>query len=203
MKNISYIIGFLWLLLSIYPLQASIPLAPRMGADGKIDMFGCMQSNDYYIVNFAAYQTDLKKSTGKKTLLTPWCQSLPQIGETTIAIDLLDRDVRKKPVSLKIMDSNKQYLYESPVTEVKQGVITAKVNFARQGLYEVVLFIEDRELNIDPVVSALHIPLTVATSVPGPSATPMQWIWVIAGIALFTLLIGIITLHLSKSTETA
>jgi hypothetical protein len=178
---------------------ASVPLAPRVGAGGKMDMFGCMQSNDFYIANFAAYPISQQKDN--KTPIIPQCQDLPQIGTTQISLDLLDRDVRRKPVWLKVFDSHNTLIAETQPDIKKQGVITIPVNFPHQGHYEVVLYVEDADLNIAPEISALHIPLAVAVTAPGPAVTPVQWFWVIGFIVLFALVIGLITPRINKSKQ--
>ncbi len=180
---------------------ASVPLAPRVGAGGKVDMFGCMQSNDFYIANFAAYSVSQQKDN--KTPIVPQCQDLPLTGNTQIAIDLLDRDVRRKPAWLKIFDNHKNLIAQTEPAINKQGVITTTVNFAHQGQYDVVLYVEDSDLNVAPEISALHIPLAVAVTTPGPAVTPIQWLWVIGFIVLFALAIGLIAPRLQKSGQTA
>jgi hypothetical protein len=172
MKRFNLCFKSLLLLLLASSAFASVPLAPRMGAGGKIDMFGCMQSNDFYIANFAAYPLSQQKD--KKTLIVPQCQDLPYTGNTQITLDLLDRDVRRKPVWLKIFDNHMALISQTEPAVEKQGVITATVNFPHQGQYEVVLYVEDKDLNVAPEISALHIPLSVAITAPGPAVTPMQ-----------------------------
>jgi hypothetical protein len=199
-KMINIPLKILPLLLAFSLAFASVPLAPRVGAGGKVDMFGCMQSNDYYIANFAAYAVSQQKDN--KAPIVPQCQDLPQTGKTQIAIDLLDRDVRRKPAWLKIFDNHGSLIAQTNPVINKQGVITTTVNFAHQGQYDVVLYVEDNDLNVPPEISALHIPLTVAVTTPGPAVKPMQWLWLIGFIALFALAVGLITPRLQKSGQT-
>lgn len=189
----------LLLLVLAWSAFASVPLAPRVGAGGKMDMFGCMQSNDFYIANFAAYPISQQKDN--KTLIVPQCQDLPQIGNTQITLDLLDKDVRRKLIWLKVFDNHNALIAETQPDIKKQGVITIPVNFPHQGHYEVVLYVEDTDLNIAPEISALHIPLAVAVTAPGPAVTPVQWFWVIGFIVLFALVIGLITPRINKSKQ--
>jgi hypothetical protein len=171
--------------------MASVPLAPRMGAGGKIDMFGCMQSNDFYIANFAAYPFYAMQQQGKnKTPIMPYCQDFPFTGDTQIMLDLLDRDVRRKSVWIKIFDNHKSLIAETTPAVQKQAVITTRVNFPHQGQYDVVLYVEDNDLNVNPETSALHIPLMVAMTVVGEPASTGNFLTVTLVIIIFALGLG-------------
>jgi hypothetical protein len=149
---------------------ASIPLGGvRKSADGKFDLYGCMQSNAYYIVNFAAYQQDPNKPVTHKTLPPPECVNIPAIGPTFISVDLLDRDVRRKQVALKIVREDGQTVAELPYFEPKQGVAALNVDFKTAGHYTAVLYVNDTDLNMPPESSALRIPLTVALVIDEPA----------------------------------
>lgn len=149
---------------------ASIPLGGvRKSADGKFDMYGCMQSNAYYIVNFAAYQKDPNTPVSHKTLPPPECINIPATGPTFISVDLLDRDVRRKPVALKILREDGQAIAELPYFEPKQGVAALNVDFNAAGHYTAVVYVNDTDLNMPPESSALRIPLTVALAIDEPA----------------------------------
>lgn len=194
MKSINMLVKILSLLLVSSIATASVPLAPRAGAGGKMDMYGCMQSNDYYIANFAAYQGqgDSQQPQNKSALLTALCQEIPSVGAAQISIDLLDRDVRHKAVTIKVVDSNNKVLLETPATVAKQGVITANVNFPVAGHYQVVLYVADDELKIAPEIGALHIPLTVALVTPGASASIGNLMFIVIGIVALALVFGLL-----------
>lgn len=190
----------LLLLLVTSNLYASVPLAPRMGANGKMDMFGCMQSNDYYIINFAAYQqTEQQKKD--KTPPVPQCLDLVYLGKTQIAIDLLDRDVRQKKSWLKIFDNHHKLIAETQPTVAKQAVLGTTVDFSHQGQYDVVLYVEDTDLNSNPETTALHIPLTVAMTIAGEPATAVDFSKIIIAIIILALiLVFLITKQLKPKT---
>lgn len=150
---------------------ASVPLGGnRKGANGSYDLYGCMLTNDYYVVNFAGYQLDPNQAKDDKTVPQAECVDLPRVGKTQIAIDLLDLDVRKKPVALKILREDGQAIAELPMAVVKQGVLTTTVDFKAPGKYQAVLYVDDTDLHTPPEVSALHMPLTVGL-VTEPTAT--------------------------------
>jgi hypothetical protein len=177
------------LLLAVSSAFASVPLAPRMGAGGKLDMYGCMQSNDFYIANFAAYPIT-QQQKDKKAPIMPYCLDIPYTGNTQISVDLLDRDVRRKSVWIKVFDHDKTLIAQTEPTIAKQGVMTTAVNFPHQGQYDIVLYVEDNDLNTKPETSALHIPFMVATTVVGEPATTGGFFKVAAGIGVFALLLG-------------
>jgi hypothetical protein len=168
---------------------ASVPLAPRMSAGGKLDMYGCMQSNDYYIANFAIYPIT-QQQKDKKAPIYPYCQDIPYTGNSQIAVDLLDRDVRRKSVWIKVFDNHKNLITQTEPTLAKQGVITTAVNFPHQGLYDIVLYVEDSDLNTNPETSALHIPLSVAMAAVGEPATTGSFFKVATGIVILALILG-------------
>lgn len=154
---------FTLLLLAISQASASVPLGGnRKGVGGSYDMYGCMQANDYYVVNFAAYQVTPNQAKDSKSLPEAECIDLPATGKTQISIDLLDLDLRKKPVALKILRKEGQTVAELPMVIVKQGVLSTTVDFKTAGKYQAVLTVDDTDLHTPLAVSALHIPITVA-----------------------------------------
>lgn len=167
---------------------ASVPLAPRAGVGGKIDMYGCMQTNDFYIANFAVYPISQMKD--KKTTIAGLCEDLPYLGNAQITIDLLDRDVRRKPVWLKVFDSKKNLITQTEPKIEKQGVLTTTVNFEKQGKYDVVLYVDDADLKTAPETSALHIPLLVATTVAGEPESAGGFLKVVLIVVVFAFGIG-------------
>jgi len=120
-----------------------------------------MQNNDYYVVNFAAYQLDPNQTQNRKNLPQAECIDLPKSGKTQISLDLLDLDVRKKPVALKFLDEGGQTVAELPMSVAKHGVLSTTVDFKSAGKYQVVLTVDDKDLRTPLDISALHIPLTV------------------------------------------
>jgi hypothetical protein len=159
------------LLLTTTAASASIPLGGvRKSTDGKYDLYGCMQSNDYYIANFAAFQTQPGKPVDPKKMPPPECVTLPALGPTLISVDLLDRDVRHKEVSMKITGDKGAVLLETPPTMAKQGVVTGTVDFKTKGNYTVVLTVNDTDLHTPSEISALRIPITVAMDVVEPAS---------------------------------
>jgi hypothetical protein len=186
MRRLIFFINTLLLLSNATLSLASVPLgSARKGTDGHYDMYGCMHSNDYYIANFGAYQVDPKQLATTKKLPVAECINLPKTGKTQIAIDMLDQDVRKKKVALKIFQSNQQVLTEIPMNFSKGGVITTEVDFKAPGNYDAVIYVEDHDLKMPLDLTALHIPLTVALAIESPAAkSTMTGLFVTLGIML-------------------
>ncbi len=163
MKTFCSQLIFIIMLCTFAQAEASVPLGGnRKGAGGSYDMYGCMLTNDYYVVNFAAYQFDPSQTQGgKQPLPEAECVDMPMAGKTQISIDLLDLDVRKKPVALKILREDGQTVAELPMAVAKQGVLSTSVDFKTPGKYQAVLYVDDSDLRMPLEVSALHIPLTV------------------------------------------
>jgi hypothetical protein len=189
------IIKTVWLLLiGLFILasstaNASVPLPPRKNAAGKMDMFGCMQSNEFYIVNFASYQTDPSAPGTRKATTSTFCQNLPASGPTQFTVDLLDRDVRHKPVWIKVFNAGKQLVFETPKVIAKQGVITANMELPAPAAYDVVVYVDDNDLNIAPEIGALHIALYAGVSPPEPptSGLPIKAFLVFIAAAVIAL----------------
>lgn len=166
MKTFRSSLLFILLMAVTSQAGASVPLGGnRKGTGGSYDMYGCMLSNDYYVVNFAAYQFDPSQAKDSKSLPQAECVDLPATGKTQISIDLLDLDVRKKPVALKILSEDGQTIAELPMAVVKQGVLSTTVDFKAAGKYQAVLLVDDKDLHTPLEISALHMPLTVGLAV--------------------------------------
>jgi hypothetical protein len=112
------------------------------------------------------------------------------LGAAQITIDLLDRDVRRKPVWVKVFDSKKNVIAETTPKIEKQAVISLPVNFQSQGKYDVVLYVEDDDLHTKPEMSALHIPLVVAMTVAGEPESAGGFLKVALIVVVFAFGIG-------------
>jgi hypothetical protein len=196
-KTAGILMGLLLLVSDI--ASASVPLAPRKNAIGKMDMFGCMQSNAFYIVNFASYQTDPQTPGAKQASTSVFCQNLPASGPTQLTVDLLDRDVRHKPVWIKVFNADKQPLFETPKVVAKQGVITATLDFPIPAIYDLVVYVDDNDLNIAPDIGALHIPLYAGVS---PPEQPTSGLPVIAFLVITAIAVIVLGWYLPRKLKT-
>lgn len=178
---------------------ASVPLgAPKKAAGGKADLYGCMHSNEYYIANFAAYQLDPSRAKDDRAIPAPECVDLPRIGQTQISVDMLDRDVRRKSVAMKITAADGRVLAETPMAVAKQGVLSTEVNFPSPGHYQVTLYVNDTDLNLPPDVGALRIPLAVAVAPADQPAPKGGLTFLFVGLGLLVAGVGWLTPRLLK-----
>lgn len=185
MNTARSILIFTVLITVVSQAYASVPLGGnRKGVGGSYDMYGCMQTNDYYAVNFAAYQISPDQAKDNRSLPEAECIDLPKIGNTQIAIDLLDLDVRKKPVALKILQEDGKVIAELPMAVVKQGVLSTTVDFKATGKYQAVLTVDDKDLHTPLTVSALHIPISVGL-VAEPTGGQNGWLILLLILGLF------------------
>lgn len=127
----------------------------------------CLITTDFYIVHLTAYQEP--KETGEKSKrhkFLRFCQDLPDIGRSHLAIDLIDRDLRLMPVSLRVVEEVKNAQEE--ITEVaviaevaaqvyKNGVAQVQVDFPKPGHYALKAKVGD-----DIFADEIRIPLRVA-----------------------------------------
>lgn len=172
-----------------FVVNASVPLGGnRKGVGGSYDMYGCMQSNDYYVVNFAAYQLGDKPVQDSRSLPQAECVEIPNTGKTQIAIDLLDLDVRKKPVALKVASETGQVLAELPMAVAKQGVLSITVEFKTPGHYQAIVTVDDYDLHTPLQQSALPIAITVG--IDNTATKSHQGVWILT-FSLLTLLAGL------------
>jgi hypothetical protein len=156
---------------------------------------GCLVANDFYAVYFSAYikpAGDNAKATvkDKKALFRSYCKDIPTPGTAFFTADLVDRDIRETPISIRVVeqehtggDENKAENYKDirTITEVPaklypRGVVEAQAELDKNGYYALYLMIGGEEAISDE--DRLRIPLHVGVD---PDAKP---IWVRIGIAI-------------------
>ncbi|MEQ1637462.1 MAG: hypothetical protein ABL903_12285 [Methylococcales bacterium] len=138
-----------------------------------INSVGCLIANDFYAVHFSAYlQPSPDKKNDREALLKPYCQELPNIGKTFFSADLIDRDVRKTPIGIRIVElesadnvtpaaSAKELrtLVEVPPKLYPQGVVGTQADIDKIGDYALILIIGGEEALSED--DKLHIPFHV------------------------------------------
>ena len=74
-----------------------------------INSVGCLIANDFYAVHFSAYlkPTTPREGNDREALLKPYCQELPTIGKAYFSADLIDRDIRKTPIGIRVVEIEK------------------------------------------------------------------------------------------------
>jgi hypothetical protein len=122
-------------------------------------------------VHFTALQEG--RQPGEKTDFVKYCQAVPYVGKIYLTIDLLDRDVRSTPISLRVIEENivdgrppeiKTTLSETPPKIYKNGTADTHVNITEPGHYALIANVGDGPASED---DRLRIPFTVALAPQG------------------------------------
>jgi hypothetical protein len=124
------------------------------------DSVGCLITNDFYAVHFSAYLKPSQDKEGlsaenREALLRPYCQELPNTGKAFFAADLIDRDVRKTPISIRLVELEKTGKDDTKADSFKEihtilevapklyprGVVEAQADLNTNGYYALYLLI--------------------------------------------------------------
>ncbi|MFM2005029.1 MAG: hypothetical protein RLZZ09_684 [Pseudomonadota bacterium] len=144
----------------------------------------CLVANDFYAVHFTSMQQGRGK--GESHDFMKYCQEIPQVGMTYLTLDLLDRDVRNIPISLRVVEeeydrdgnpSTTRTLKEVPAKIYKNGTLDTSIDIATPGHYAVIAEIGDDMITED---DRLRIPFSVAM----PSVQPTPWLKYMAWLSI-------------------
>jgi len=155
----------LLLLACVFEVSAE-PRSGRQAYSGS--NMSCLVGNDFYAVHFTAIQPGRQK--GERTDFTKYCQEIPSVGATYLSIDLLDRDVRKTPITLRVVEEEfsedngrppkvLRTLTEVPAKIYANGTADIQANISQPGHYALVATIGEEAISED---DHLRIPFTVA-----------------------------------------
>ncbi|QSA97721.1 hypothetical protein [Methylococcus sp. EFPC2] len=147
---------------------------PRDNSNGRQSYtssnMSCLIANDFYAVHFTAIQEGQQK--GENTPFVKYCQEIPAIGKTFLSIDLLDRDVRTTPISLRVIEESvsddgrtheiKSTLSEVPARIYRNGTADTHLMIDKPGHYALIATIGDGAISED---DRLRIPFTVGLPV--------------------------------------
>ena len=141
--------------------------------DPKKDL-KCLVMTDFYIAHFTAFQEppDEKDRSDPMKAFKPYCQDLPYVGKAYMSVDLMDRDVRKIPVSLRVIEEERdsktkenrqiRVISETPPKVNPNGVAEIQAVFDKPGDYAVLINIGEVMTEDD----VLRVPLQVGLSKP-------------------------------------
>lgn len=160
---------FLSGLLSIVILLGfqNIALAQATSQSDPLKSLQCLITTDFYIVHLTAYLVPKEVSKSKKRKrFEPFCQVLPEHGKSFLAIDFIDRDLRKMPVGMKVVEEIEDpetgemktgaILAETPTQTYKNGVAQIQADFPKPGHYALIASVGD-----DMFADKIRIPLRV------------------------------------------
>jgi len=138
--------------------QGQSPYDPTKSLD-------CMITTDFYIVHLTSYQQP--KPDGKKRhTFKPFCKELPEHGPSHLALDFIDRDLRKMPIGMEVIElldnpdgeemlDGKSIALITPQT-YKTGVAQIQADFPKPGHYALIATVGD-----DMFADKIRIPLRV------------------------------------------
>jgi len=144
-----------------------IGLAQSPSLSDPTKSLACLITTDFYIVHLTAYQPPKKDSKSKKRhTFEPFCQELPEHGSSFLAIDFIDRDLRKMPIGMSVIELKEnseggemidgKILAEVPAQTYKTGVSQIQVDFPKPGHYALIATVGD-----DMFADKIRIPLRV------------------------------------------
>jgi hypothetical protein len=145
----------------------------------------CKVSNDFYAMNFTAMQEGQVK--GETTPFVKYCQEIPVTGKTFLTVDILDRDVRSTPLTLRVVEEEildgrlpkiKRTVTEELSKVYKNGTADIVANLTEAGHYALMVTIDDKNLGED---NRLRIPFSVALANPNKKS---DWLGKFAGIVV-------------------
>ena len=188
-----------WAAFLAFVVLASAPeaFAARSGKDGYSgSSMACLVGNDFYAVHFSAIQPGRRE--GERTDFTKYCQEIPSVGTTYLSIDLLDRDTRKTPITLRVVEEEfneddgrppkeLRTLIETPAKIYPNGTADIHTNITQPGHYALIATIGEDAVSED---DHLRIPFTVALE----GTASVNWLGRITGaiVLLFFGTLGII-----------
>lgn len=155
---------------------AQAAAAPRDPFNGRQSYSGsnmsCLIANDFYAMHFTAIQQGRAK--GENTDFAKYCQEIPAVGKTFLSVDLLDRDTRSTPISLRVVEEEFSeddgrppkeiaQLAQSPTKVYKNGVADIAVDIGHPGHYALMVTVGEDAIGED---DRLRIPFTVAIANP-------------------------------------
>jgi hypothetical protein len=131
----------------------------------------CLIANDFYAMHFTALQKGRKHD--ETTEFVKYCQEIPAVGETFLTVDLLDRDVRKLPVALRVIEESYSQdgappkeirtLSETPRQVYKNGTAETHVAIGEPGHYALIVSVGE-----DPFSEDDHVRIPFSVGLPAP-----------------------------------
>ncbi len=147
----------------------------------------CLITTDFYIVHLTSYQEPKKDADSKRHKFKPFCQELPEHGLSYLAVDFIDRDLRKMPIGLRVVEEVENpegdemtegtIIAETPAQLYKTGVAQIQADFPKPGQYALIVMVGD-----DMFADKIRIPLRVGIGslFTWSSALPFLFLVVVA-----------------------
>ena len=104
-----------------------------------IEQDSCVERAGPSLIHFVAYQPEFSPSQ-------EFCTRLPQVGSTILVFDLIDEVIRKRPTSLRVVETGTtaepRTLLHIPAQTYLNGVLNAELTFDAPGRYAAVVTLE-------------------------------------------------------------
>lgn len=114
----------------------------RLWAHGGvgIEQDTCVERAGPSLIHFVAYQPELSPSQ-------EFCTRLPQVGSTILVFDLIDEVIRKRPASLRVVETGTtaepRTLLHIPAQTYLNGVLNTELTFDAPGRYAAIVTLEN------------------------------------------------------------
>ena len=125
-----------------------------------IDIDPCAQKVGPYYIHFTAYQPQTDPSG-------EYCQDVPKAGNTILVFDLVDQELRGKPVTIRVIEAantpEPRTVLEVAAKTYANGVVNAEANFDTPGTYLAIVTLKGPE---NTVSFPIRVEMWSATLVP-------------------------------------
>lgn len=177
------LLSLLLTLLLWFIQQPALAQAPSQSSDPTKSLT-CLITTDFYIVHLTAYQEPTEKTDAKRFKFTPYCQELPEVSKSYLAIDFIDRDLRQMPIELKVIEEHEDpktgefsegsIIAHNPAQNFKNGVAQIEATFPKPGHYALIALVGD-----DMFADKIRIPLRVGIGSPFDWTSLLPYLYLI------------------------
>ena len=136
----------------------------------------CIVSTDFYMLNFTAFQPKAG-DTDPREMFKPYCRDLPGTGKTYLTVDLIDRDTRQMPISLRVIEEGLnaetgeveqlRTIKEVAAQRYNTGVVETQVTFDKEGHYALLVGVGESASEEDIIKIDLNVGIKTAGSSGG------------------------------------
>lgn len=191
LKSTKFLSALLVVVMLIWGDAAHSAGAPRDPFNGRQSYSGsnmsCLIANDFYAVHFTAIREGQRN--GQDSPFVKYCQEVPDVGTIHLTLDLLDRDVRSTPISLRVVEESgsdgrqppeiKSTLFEVPAKVYRNGIVETKATINKPGHYALIALVGEDPYSED---DRLRIPFSVG--LPSPTRPTEVFGKVVGGLTL-------------------
>jgi hypothetical protein len=126
-----------WLIAAAFVVAAATPALSHGSLSMDDDL--CTLSLGKYVIHFAGYQPLEKRDPSR---YTEFCEDIPATGQTFVVLDLIDSDLRKLPISVRVLEDQGRandevapVVFEMPRENHPTGSFSYRHTFEKPGKY--------------------------------------------------------------------